>query len=522
MASPDIVVVGGGSNSLTTACYLAKAGLSVTVLERNAQPGGGVVSVEIAPGFVQDTHAMGYMTCLANPAIRCDELGLSSKFGLEWKYTASPFASLFPDGDGLISYTDLDRTCAEIAKHSERDADAYRKLVAEAMELLPVLLTSFFAPPMPHDGFTKLLLASEKGRELGAAMGGSVMEFLEARFVSPIVKIHFAKWAAELMTAPDQAGTGLTLYLLLGLSHRYQMGTVVGGSRNLTRALVDCLKSHGGTLLTERTVEGLIVESGRCTGVAMMDGEIITAKKAVVANIHPWRLGEMVPGVPADVVARARATKLSEYGAINQQVALSERPRWKAGERYAEATMVEILEKDWDSFLVPFQQYRLNKMPLNHLGPLVNVQSNIDPSRAPAGKAAMYLYSFAPFEVEGGWDAHREETADAIFDWFASFTENMDRSKIITRLVETPEDHARHSRNMIKGDIMGIAMVDGQLLGARPTPDLANYRVPGVAGLYLAGPTSHPGGTVTLGGRATAMTMYDDFGIDLRAGFTSW
>jgi len=349
-----------------------------------------------------------------------------------------------------------------------------------------------------------------------------VIEFLEARFRSPIVKIHFAKWAAELMTAPDQAGTGLTLYLLLGLSHRYKMGTVVGGSRNLTRALVDCLKHHGGTLLTGRTVERLVVESGRCTGVVMMDGEIITAKKAVVANIHPWRLSEMVPGVPKDVAARARATKLSEYGAINQQIALTERPRWKAGERYAEATMVEVLEKDWDSFLQPFHGFRRNEFPYEHLGPLVNVQSNIDPSRAPAGKAALYLYNFAPFEVAGGWESQKERAADALFDWFASFTENMDRSKIIARLVETPEDHARHSRNMMKGDIMGIAMVDGQLLGARPTPELANYRVPGVQALYLAGPTQHPGGTVTLGGRATAMTMYDDFGIDLRAGFTSW
>jgi phytoene dehydrogenase-like protein len=522
MAVADIVVVGGGSNSLTTACYLAKAGLSVTVLERNVQPGGGVVSVEIAPGFVQDTHAMGYMTCLANPAIRCDELRLSSKFGLEWRYTRAPFASLFQDGDGLISYTDLDRTCAEIARHSERDADAYRVLVAEAMELLPVLLTSFFAPPMPHAGFTKLLLASEKGRGLAAAMGGSVMEFLEARFTSPIVKIHFAKWAAELMTAPDHAGTGLTLYLLLGLSHRYEMGTVVGGARNLTRALVDCLKSYGGTLRTGTTVTQLVVESGRCTGVVLEDGEVVMAKKAVVANIHPWRLGTMVPGVPADVVARAKATKLSEYGAINQQIALTEAPRWKGGERFKEATMVEILAKDWDGFLQPFAAYRRNEMPLNHLGPLVAVQSNVDPSRAPPGQAAMYLYSFAPLEINGGWADNKQLVADAVWDWFASFTENMDRSKIIARHIETPEDHDKHSRNMMKGDIMGIAMVDGQLLGARPTPDLANYRVPGVAALYLAGPTSHPGGTVTLGGRATAMTMYDDFGIDLRAGFTSW
>lgn len=518
----DIVVVGAGSNSLVTACYLAKAGLSVVVLERNAQAGGGVVSVETAPGFVQDTHAMGYMTCLANPALRNNELELETRHGLQWAYCDAPFASIFDDGEGLISYTDLDATCAEIARFSAKDVEAYRTLVAEANTLLPILTRSFYAPPMPDAGFTKLLHASDFGRALAADMKGSVVDFLEARFESSVVKLHFAKWAAELMTGPDAPGTGLTLYLLLGLSHRYRMGTVVGGSQNLTRALVRCLEHHGGRLETGRTVEQLVVEGGRCVGVRMEDGEIVRAGKAVVANIHPWRLGDMVPGVPADVVDRASKVKLSEYGAINQQIALTEKPRWKAGARYEAATLIECLRNDWTHFTASFEGFRRGEMRLDHLGPLANTQSNRDPTRAPPGKAALYLYAFAPLEIVGGWNARKAEVADAVWDWFAGFTENMDRSKIIARLIETPADHAAHSRNMMKGDIMGIAMIDGQLLGARPTPDLSNYRVPGVEALYLAGPTSHPGGTVTLGGRATAMKMYDDFGIDLRTAFINW
>jgi phytoene dehydrogenase-like protein len=161
-------------------------------------------------------------------------------------------------------------------------------------------------------------------------------------------------------------------------------------------------------------------------------------------------------------------------------------------------------------------------MPFDHLAPLGSPQSNIDPTRAPPGKSALYLYQFAPLEIAGGWDARRVEVAEAVWDWFASFTTNMTRDKIIARQIETPADHHRHSPNMMKGDIMGIAMTDGQLLGARPTPDLANYRVPGVDRLYLTGPYAHPGGTVTLGGRATAMKMYDDFGIPLQSGFSNW
>ena len=69
---------------------------------------------------------------------------------------------------------------------------------------------------------------------------------------------------------------------------------------------------------------------------------------------------------------------------------------------------------------------------------------------------------------------------------------------------------------------MGIAMTSDQLLGARPTPELSGYRVPGVEGLYLAGCTTHPGGTVTLGGRATAIRIYDDLDIHLSVGFSHW
>lgn len=520
--NPDIIVVGAGSNSLTTACYLAKAGLSVLVLEREEQCGGGVVSVTTAPGFTHDSHAMGYLVCRANPAIRCEELELQSRFGLEFGFGEAPFASLYQNGEGLISYTDFDKSVKEIEKYSSKDARAYERLVEEANVMLPILQRSFFAPPMPYDGFMKLLASSVEGRKIKGQLEGSVVDFLNANFESPEVKVHMAKWAAELMSAPDLPGTGLTMYLILGMGHKYKMGTVVGGAQSLTNSLIACLKHHGGVLRTRTTVEKLVVSGGRCTGVVLDTGEVLTAKRAVVANIHPWDLGTMVPGVPADVAARARATKLSEYGAINQQIALSEPPKWVGGEAYSTATLVECLSPSWEDFLKPYEGYRRNEMLLDHLGPLAGPQSNFDPSRAPAGQCALYLYAFAPLKLNGGWQERKQEVGDAIFDWFSTFTTNIDRSKILGRLIETPEEHHKHSRIMRNGDIMGIAMTADQLLGARPTKDLGGYRVPGVEGLYLSGCTSHPGGTVTLGGRAPAMKMYDDFGIDLNVGFIDW
>ena len=73
---------------------------------------------------------------------------------------------------------------------------------------------------------------------------------------------------------------------------------------------------------------------------------------------------------------------------------------------------------------------------------------------------------------------------------------------------------------MPTGDIFGISMTFGQIMGRRPIPELAQYRVPGLESLYLVGPFMHPGGTVTFGGRAVAMKMMMDWKLDLKKAFT--
>ena len=518
----DFVVVGAGSNSLTTACYLAKAGRSVLVLEREDQCGGGVVSCHTDSRFTHDPHAMGYMVLLANPAIKDDELELETRFGLKFAYAPAPFASLYPDGDGLISYTDFNRAVKEIARFSEKDAKAYTQLVEEANELLPLLSRGFFMPPMPQESFLRILNSSEKGRKIRAELEGNVIDFLNARFESPHVKVHLAKWASEVMSAPDYPGTGLTMYLILGLGHKYEMATVVGGGQSVTNALIDCLKHHGGEVRTGVTVEKLIGTGGKIEGIVTDTGEEFYADQAVVANIHPWDIGKMVPGVDAGIAERASRCKLSEYGAINQQIALSERIQWIGGTDYDEAILVECMEPDWDNFLKPFEAYRRNEFPYDVLQPLGGPQSNFDPSRAPEGMTALYLYCFAPYETRDGWSVDKRKAADALFQWFCRFTKNIDESKILGRLIECPPDHNAHSRIMRKGDIMGIAMTSDQLMGARPTPELSQYKIPGIDGLFLTGCTTHPGGLATLGGRASAMKIYRELNIPLEKGFVNW
>ncbi|NWK97922.1 hypothetical protein DM806_20120 [Sphingobium lactosutens] len=324
------------------------------------------------------------------------------------------------------------------------------------------------------------------------------------------------------MSAPDYPGTGLTMYLILGLVHKYCMATVVGGAKSVTNAMIACLKHHGGELRTGVTVEQFFGGGGRIDGVITDGGEEIRVRKAMVANLHPWDMGRMVPGIVKGIAARAAAVKLSEYGAINQQIALSERIQWIGGEAYDEAILVECMEPDWENFMRPFEAYRRNEFPYDVLQPLGGPQSNFDPSRAPDGMAALYLYCFAPYQTEDGWAVDKQRAGDALFDWFCKFTKNIDRLKTLKRLIECPEDHNRHSRIMRRGDIMGISMTADQLMGARPTPELSQYQIPGIDGLFLTGCTTYPGGLATLGGHASAMKIYQKLGINLKTGFTNY
>lgn len=214
---------------------------------------------------------------------------------------------------------------------------------------------------------------------------------------------------------------------------------------------------------------------------------------------------------------------MSNHGALNQQIALSVVPEFKAGEIFKESLGVEYVELGMEATRRCFDEYKYGRFPAGHLSPLSIMASNKDPSRAPEGQCALYLYHFAPLVLADGglegWERHREPFADRIWDVFKTYFTNLDDSSVIARHIECPLDHHAHSASMMNGDIFGIGTQMGQLLGRRPTPELAQYAVPGIRGLYLAGPFMHPGGTVTLGGRATAIKMFQDLGLPLVEGF---
>ena len=145
----DVIAIGSGHNGLVAAAYLAAAGKKVLVLERNAWFGGGVVTRELTvPGFRHDQHSMAHIFIQANPLLKHDELGLKSKFGLEYVFPELPMMSVFEDGQTLGIYRDRDKTCQEIARFSQKDAEAYRRVADKAAAWLPMKDYRFSLPRM--------------------------------------------------------------------------------------------------------------------------------------------------------------------------------------------------------------------------------------------------------------------------------------------------------------------------------------------------------------------------------------
>ena len=230
----DVVVIGSGHNGLVAAAYLAKAGQSVLVLERNSHFGGGVATREVAaPGFRHDLHSMGHLGILANPLIRNDELQLQSKYGLRYIAPVADYSTTFSDGSVMISYRDFERTVESIAAFSPRDADAYRRLAKESMEFLPVIAESLFVPPPPIGAFFAMMDQSPMGRNLIQTMQRSVVDILEERFENEKVKLHFMRLWSEHFIDPEGKGDGGSMFLLPAFQHTYGLNCPEGGSGSL-------------------------------------------------------------------------------------------------------------------------------------------------------------------------------------------------------------------------------------------------------------------------------------------------
>ncbi|MGH9303226.1 MAG: phytoene desaturase family protein, partial [Acidimicrobiales bacterium] len=124
------------------------------------------------------------------------------------------------------------------------------------------------------------------------------------------------------------------------------------------------------------------------------------------------------------------------------------------------------------------------------------VASNVDDSLAPAGRHVMTCFvQYVPYRLkEGTWDTRRDELGDAVIERIGRFAPNVPGA-VVARQVLTPLDLER-VYGLTEGNIFHGDICPEQLFHMRPVPGWARYATP-VAGLYLCGAGTHPGGGVT-------------------------
>jgi phytoene dehydrogenase-like protein len=290
----DIVVAGGGHNSLVTAAYLSKAGYRCLVLEGRPLLGGGVKTAELMlKGFHDDVCSSAHSFLIDNPMMRDNELRLGD-YGLEYIDPDPIFHIPFADGSYLTQWRDIDRTYAEFAKFSKKDADAYRKMLAEFDAIKPVLMDAIFTPIGFGKPLNDQLATQPRGKLWQRRLAMSAWEIIRDTFEDEHTRI-FMLFLSHLASEPaDAPGTGRLAYATARHQHS---GRPIpkGGSGQLTKALAGFIEAHNGVLLTNKWVERLIIENGKCVGVECSDGTSYRAGKAVVSTIHIKHLVDMAP-----------------------------------------------------------------------------------------------------------------------------------------------------------------------------------------------------------------------------------
>ena len=188
-----------------------------------------------------------------SPMVRDDELGLSA-YGLEYIHPEIVVHCPFPDGTYLTQWHDLERTCAEFAKFSQKDADAYRRLISEYEAVKPLFDAVSYTPIGWGKPIHERLAEHPDGKRWLRRIAMSGWEIIRDNFEDEHTRSFLMWMAFQTVVPPEWPMSGRLAYALVYGRQRWSWCVPKGGSGAFSGALARLVEAHGGTILVNKSV----------------------------------------------------------------------------------------------------------------------------------------------------------------------------------------------------------------------------------------------------------------------------
>jgi phytoene dehydrogenase-like protein len=331
------------------------------------------------------------------------------------------------------------------------------------------------------------------------AVADFVAEFFETDLLRAAVA---ARGIFGASLGPWSAGSS-ALLLLRAAADPHPVGNSAyprGGMGALTAAMAAAAKEAGAEIRTNAEVAQILVKHGAVTGVALANGQEISAK-AVVSGADPQRtlLGLLDPvHLPPSFVVKMLNFR-SNGVAAKINVALDALPTFTALKQSSDGNTalagrvhigpgIDYLEHAFDD-----SKYgEFSRAPFLD----ISIPTILDNSLAPAGKHVMSIYmQFAPYRLKSGdWAQQRDALRETGIKTLAQYAPDFP-SKIVAVQTLTPQD-LESTYGLTGGHPFHGELALDQIFTMRPLLGWARYATP-VKGLYLCGNGTHPGNGVT-------------------------
>ena len=313
----DVVIIGGGHNALIASCYLAKAGLSVAILEKNDSLGGATVSQKVFPEYEARLSRYSYLVSLLPDKIVSD-LGL--KFETIERSVSSFTPENFEDKSlgllitrGLVGQTKSD---FKAITNSDSELQAWEAFYTDVQRLADVI-----APTM----LSKLPTRSELKARVNHKIWDEIIEeplgkVLEARFDNDLVRgiVLTDGLIGTFSDATDLVANICFLYHLIG-NGTGDWKVPRGGMGALVAELVELSQSLGVKFVLNSEVTNIENSSG-----------IFTTKNKSESFTSKYLLANLAPGKLANILG-TKPPKTLDGSQVKVNMLLTKLPRLKCG-----------------------------------------------------------------------------------------------------------------------------------------------------------------------------------------------